>query len=154
MFLFYNHSTDEFECSLRPFVLTQYSDNILGQFISSKWFNYKFNITQDITFIVVGVPIDMDRTEIIRIVKQEEHSKLHYHRQYSFSSISLEQYYNLLQFPSGENVTLNSMTIQSSVLGSTLKLCIRIYKDFDDTSNSQTKYVLLSHPNFECSLLQ
>ena len=149
LFLFYNQKTAMFECISRSFILTNYSEYTMGQFLSSNWFNYKFDITQDATFAVVGVPNEMNITEVASIVNQKEYGKLEFFTQFTILSSILIEKYNLLNYQSCSSVKIvsnDSTNSPKTILG----LAVRSFKNIDDTEDFETRYVLLSHPSFEC----
>lgn len=148
MFLFYNQKTTLFECISRSFILTNYSGRTIGQFISSNCFNYKFAITQDAKFLVVGVPNEMNITEIASIVNQKKYDKLEFFTEFTILSSILIEKYNLLKYQSRSKVTItsNNSTNSSKTI---LSLAVRLFKSIDDTEDFETRYVLLSHPSFD-----
>lgn len=154
--LFYDHRTNAYKCTRRTFILNGGKEVLIGQFISSDWFNMEFDINEDGEFVVIGVPIEMNAETAEIIANTRGYDAFKFYARYMFSphklSRTLETLHNV---QSVVLCTRESKDIVASMRDKRVEFSVTariIHKNVEYTKNtplSPNSTLGLSHPTIE-----
>jgi len=141
--LLYKHSIDSstYKAINRSFILTHTSTKLVGQYISSNWFNWKYNVSEDISFMIIGINKNMSFVKLNYLLEKKEFDQFDYRNSFTIKKEILQEIYDN-QRPRD---TITCISLKKDMI---LSFTARLHKNNDDDSNK----LLISHPSFKLSV--
>ena len=118
----YNHETKKYSIMERPFIVSRSQDNnkyLMGQFLSTSWFNHSVSVESDITFLVVSsesCEAVLEPSRIVSIIQNQDCFKLAHIVKYTVTSRDMKAYYSQLM-SSSSNLGLSERSLKLSLFG-------------------------------------
>ena len=158
-FLYFDVEQQKYICINREFLLTINNKTIVAQFISTNWFQWKFDIKYDTEFMYVCVPEHLSYKVVEEIVNARDYHKLTFFVEFIIPKEKMQSYYtdllcqnnntmnSRIRFTQGE--TSRSDNIKEVALSDLNGSC-RLYFDPDNDTNYED-ILLMMLPSFEIS---
>ena len=135
-----DETVDKYYVINRSFVLTMTRTTMLGQYISSNWFNWKYDIKNDISFMIIGVDKDVSFIKLQHLLDINDFTSFKYTKSFTVSKDKLQTVYDSQKIRN----TINCKSHDGKML---LSLTTRLTNNNDETNN-----LYISHPYFKTFL--
>ena len=131
-------SSSNYKAINRSFILTHTSTKLVGQYISSNWFNWKYNVSEDISFMIIGINKNMSFIKLQNLLDKNNFDSFDYMNSFTIKKEILQEIYDN-QRPRDN---INCISLKKDMI---LSFTTRLYKNNDDDSNK----IMISHPLFK-----